>query len=205
MQTLWVLFKSRFTHEQRRDYGAFDTQAILDAWQHLPANVINPERNKRQHLSDVLASNEIERDYAYNRALFMRVSQGWYQFNPQLSVRRRLAEEEVWQPIYSALNLPLINEFSGTLVWDSIEKYSAMANMPKPSVPIPAERIIALNEAKLKEAAVLEAEQRAALERWQKEQAASKLTEEPKWGTKKAKQREIERVRKEIEDRKKLF
>jgi len=35
----------------------------------------------------VLSRNEVARDYAYNRALFMRVAQGWYQFNPQLAVR----------------------------------------------------------------------------------------------------------------------
>ena len=74
VQTLWVLFKSRFTHWQRRRNGAFETRDILDAWQHLPANVVRPGRNKRQHLSSVLARNEIDRDYAYNRALFMRLA-----------------------------------------------------------------------------------------------------------------------------------
>ena len=88
-QTLWTLFKSRFTHWQRRSRGAFETQAILEAWQHLPANVVRPERNKRAHLSSVLSRNDVERNYAYNRALFMRVAQGWYQFNPKLSLRRR--------------------------------------------------------------------------------------------------------------------
>jgi hypothetical protein len=38
--------------------------------------------------------------------------QGWYQFNPKLAVRRRVAGDEQWLPIYAALNLPLINEFS---------------------------------------------------------------------------------------------
>jgi hypothetical protein len=46
-QTLWVLFKSRFTHRQRRTNGAFESQAILDAWQYLPANIVRPERNRR--------------------------------------------------------------------------------------------------------------------------------------------------------------
>lgn len=109
LQTLWTLFRSRFTHRQRRPYAAFETQAILEAWQHLPANVVRPERNKRQHLSSVLSRNEVERDYAYNRALFARVTQGWYQLNPKLSVRRRQGDEEFWLPIYAALNLPLIN------------------------------------------------------------------------------------------------
>ena len=211
-QTLWVLFKSRFTHPQRRDYGAFDTHAILEAWQYLPANVVYPERNKRAHLSGVLARNEVERDYAYNRALFMRVSQGWYQFNPQLSVRRCQGEQEIWQPVYAALNLPLINEFArdydfaADSVRDNIGKYCAMANMPKPPIPIPLERLWAEKEAAEKELAKREAERLAALKRWQEQQAADKqrkLTEEPKWGTKEAKRREIERVRREIEARKK--
>jgi hypothetical protein len=63
----------------------FETQAILDSWQHLPANIVRPERNRRSHLSSVLARNEVDRDYAYNRALFKRVAQGWYQFNPKNS------------------------------------------------------------------------------------------------------------------------
>lgn len=102
-QTLWTLFRSRFTHRQRRPYAAFETQAILEAWQHLPANVVRPERNNCQHLSSVLSRNEVEREYAYNRALFTRVTQGWYQFNPKLSVRRRRGDEELWVPIYAAL------------------------------------------------------------------------------------------------------
>ena len=134
-QTMWALFKSRFTHRQRRSYGAFDTQAILDAWRHLPANVVRPERNKRAHLSSVLSRNEVDRDYAYNRALFRRAAQGWYQFNPRLSVRRQHGEEELWTPVYAALNLPLINEFARRDdweggIWDRIAEYMAMAGLP---------------------------------------------------------------------------
>jgi hypothetical protein len=139
-QTLWVLFKSRFTHRQRRNMGAFEAQAIMEAWKHLPASVLRLERNKRQYLSSVLARNEIQRDYAYNRSLFMRVGLGWYQFNPKLSVRRRQGEEECWTPIYAALNLPLINEFSVTNNWNgvanSISGYLAMAGLPMRTIPI---------------------------------------------------------------------
>lgn len=207
-QTLWVLFKSRFTHPQRRSYAAFETQAILEAWQNMPANVVYPERNKRQHLSGVLARNEVARDYAYNRALFMRVAQGWYQFNPQLLVRHRQDKEEIWHPIFAALNLPLVNEFARQYAfepypgWNRIDEYCALANMPKPAVPITAERVIALREAAEVERAKQEAEQQAALKRWQ-EQKKRELSEKPKWGTKEAKRLEIERLRKEIEARKK--
>ena len=77
-----------------------------------------------------------------------------------------------------------------------------MANMPKPSIPIPAERAIALHEAAEMERAKQEAEREAALKRWQ-EHKKRELSNKPKWGTKEAKRREIERIRKEIEDRKK--
>lgn len=204
-QTLWTLFKSRFTHSQRRAYGAFETRAILDAWQHLPANVVRPERNKRGHLSGVLARNEVERDYAYNRALFMRVSQGWYQFNPRLSVRRRHGDEELWMPIYTALNLPLINEFAHDDGWESvggrIAEYLAKAGLPAPTIPLAAEREYARQAA-----AVREREEQAARARQIGEQIAARrgnFAQAPKWGTREAKRAEIERVRREIAERNK--
>lgn len=141
-QTLWVLFKSRFTQVQRRPHGAFEAQAILDAWQHLPLNVVKAERKKRQHLSSVLARNEVERDYAYNRALFARIAVGWYQFNPLLSVRRKTQDGEIWVPIYQALNLAFIGEFAVNSVWDRIDAYLDMAQLPKRGVPILAKRTI---------------------------------------------------------------
>ena len=205
-QTMWVLFKSRFTYWQRHDNGAFETRNILQAWRHLPAHVVPIERNKRQHLSGVLARNEIHRDYAYNRALFMRVTQGWYQFNPRLSVRVRYGEEERWMPVYAALNLRLISEFSyGDVresVADAIDGYLAMSGLPERTTPIAAERALAANTALLRQAEEREAEARAALARVEAVQAAARQ-QPPKWGTREAKRVEIERVRREIEERKK--
>ena len=192
-QTLWTLFKSRFTHRQRRPYGAFETQAILEAWTHLPANVVRPERNKRQHLSGVLSRNEVERDYAWNRALFVRVAQGWYQFNPKLAVRRKKGDADIWMPIYQALNLPFISEFAWDFVWDRIDEYLAMAGLPARTVPISAERAIARHEA-------------AARDREKRESDPpneKRESDRPKWGTPEAKQWEIERLRQEIEKKKK--
>ncbi len=51
-----------------------------------------------------------------------------------------------------------------------------------------------------------EHEERAALERWREEQAATLQRQheaEPKWGTKEAKRMEIERIRRKIEERNK--
>ena len=52
----------------------------------------------------------MDRDYAYNRRLFVRVAHGWYQFNPALALRRRNASGESWQPLFDALNLRFVAE-----------------------------------------------------------------------------------------------
>jgi Ankyrin repeat len=206
-QTLWVLFKSRFTHRQRRPYGAFEAQAILEAWQNLPANVVRPERNKRQHLSHVLSRNEVERDYAYNRALFVRITQGWYQLNPKLAVRRNQSDAAAWVPIYQALNLSFIGEFAWDFVWERLDEYLAMAGLPERAIPIAAERAVAREQAAARDREKRESEERAALEQRLAEQRAMRKrreTEPPKWGTPEAKRREIERVRREIAKGKKV-
>ncbi|OGA71444.1 MAG: hypothetical protein A3G81_15765 [Betaproteobacteria bacterium RIFCSPLOWO2_12_FULL_65_14] len=206
-QTFWVLFKSRFTHSQRRPYAALETRAILEAWQHLPANVVRPERNRRQHLSAVLARNEVEREYAYNRSLFMRVSQGWYQFNAKLSVRRREGDNETWVPVYRALNLPLVAEFASGSVWQRIDEYLAMAGLPARTIPIAAERATERERAHLRERSRRQAEEAERIERWRAAQAAGPLAPqpaEPKWGTPEARRQEIEGVRQAIEARRKL-
>jgi hypothetical protein len=206
-QTLWVSFKSRFTHPQRRPYGAFETQVILDAWQAMPANVVRPERNKRQHLSNVLARNEVARDYAHNRALFQRVAQGWYQLHPQLAVRRGPGSEDVWLPVYAALNLPLIHEFALADLWDPLGRYLSSAGLPVPPSPVAAERAIARRDAAQQQRERQAAEERAALERyWAGRAAAEKAdnaVKQPAWGTPEAKRRELERLRREIDARKK--
>jgi hypothetical protein len=144
-QTFWVLFKSRFTHVQRRPLAALESRDILEAWENLPANVVIKERKQRPYLSGVLARNEVSRDYAYNRCLFKRWATGWYQFNPALSVRRRRHGEEVWTPIFEALNLPFIAEFTSFGPgWNgvrlSLNAYLKEAGLPEVSLPIAAAR-----------------------------------------------------------------
>ncbi len=203
-QTLWALFKTRFTHKQRRPYAAFETQAILEVWKELPANVVRPERNKRQHLSGVMSRNEIERDYAYNRALFQRVAQGWYQFNPKLSMRRKVDGAESWVPIYQALNLPFVNEVTWDFVWPRVDEYMELAGMPERAVPIAAERALARQQAVAVEREREAKELQESIERRRAEMLAARQHKEaapPKWGTRTAKQVEIERIRKEIEEK----
>jgi hypothetical protein len=134
-QTLWALFKSCFSHPARRYYGVFDAQAVLDAWQNLPAGVLRPERNRRQHVSALLSRNEVDRDYAYNRALFKRARQGWYVFNPALQLRRRSGEGEHWVPLAEALNLRLIGETCVVTVWEMIRHQLGLPEPAPEQVP----------------------------------------------------------------------
>ncbi|MFU2488993.1 ankyrin repeat domain-containing protein [Thauera sp. WH-1] len=211
VQTLWVLFRSRFTRPQRRFLAAFEAQAILDAWQHLPGSVLRAERNKRQHLSSVLARNEVARDYAYNRQLFRRVEQGWYQFNPQLSVRRRVrvegaegGEVESWVPVFQALNLPLVAEFARRETWRMVDEYGAAAKLAPCPTPIMMERAIAREEEaeRAQAEALRQAEERRRQAIAAREKArAEAQAQPPAWGTPQAKAREIERIRREIEAR----
>jgi len=209
-QTCWTLFKSRFTHVLRQPHAAFETSAILAAWAHLPANVVRPERNKRQHLSSVLSRNEVDRDYAYNRALFKRVAQGWYQFNPALAVRH--GGEGVWTPIFQALNLPFIAEFTEVMGWDSswpaLEDYLHQAGLAAATIPIAADREWAREEvARLERVARFqeEARLREEAETRRKARLMAPVPEpepdrEPPWGTPKAKKQAIERLRRRIEE-----
>jgi hypothetical protein len=143
----------------------------------------------------VLARNEVERDYAYNRALFQRVAQGWYQFNPQLSVRRRENGEETWTPIFKALNLPFLNEFAREMLTSRIDVYLEQAGLPERTTPIVAERALAeLQKEKLRREHEAKALQ---------EQMAARKAQPPAWGTPAAQQAEIERIRREIKNKRK--
>ena len=216
-QTLWTVFKSRFTHIDRTLNCAFDSKAILQAWQGLPDGVLRATRNKRQHVSQVLSRNEVDRDYSYNRALFKRLSHGWYQFNPALEVRcRSVTGEEFWRPVLAALNLPLIAEFSAAYSRSALNAYLVSAGMTRCPVPIMAEREALRREEEDRRhretLQQLERErERAALsaqrERLRAQQARAKDTK-PRWGTPEARleavldlQRRIDKLHEEEKPR----
>jgi hypothetical protein len=216
-QTMWTLFKSRFTHPGR-SYPAFDTATILRAWEHMPARVVRIERNRRAHLSGVLSRNEADRDYAWNRALFKRVRQGWYQFNPALAVRVRAGAEDSWRPVFLALNLPLIGEFALDFQWSFVRNLLAIAQLPEWAVPIAAERTVARREAEQRALqAERDAHEREARERqaaraatlsararlraaFAPEPAETDVDVEPKWGTREARRLERKRLQRRIEE-----
>lgn len=222
-QSFWTLFKSRFTRIDRTFNCALDTKAILRAWEGLPESILRAARNKRQHLSHVLSRNEVERDYAYNRALFKRIAHGWYQFNPALEVRVRSGAEESWRPVFAALNLPLIGEFSTPYSRSYLNEYLTWTGMPACPVPIMAEREVAREAQETRreqeELRRLEAERlrlekenaelRARFERRGTQQTAHPATGgKPRWGTPEARleammelQRQIDKSREPRDDK----
>ena len=214
-QTFWTLFKSRFTHIDRTLNCALDTRAILRAWEALPENILRATRNRRQHLSHVLSRNEVERDYAYNRALFRRVAHGWYQFNATLEVRCRSGGgEELWRPVFAALNLPLIGEFSTPYSRSAVNEFLGAAGLPACPTPIMAERETARlqeearreqEELRRQEAQRLERErERAGLlaqrERRRTQQATHPTADvKPRWGTPEARWEAMMELQRRIE------
>lgn len=108
LQTLWCLFREQLGLVSLwQDHSNFDSSFVLDVWAHLPHSVLRPERRRRQHISALLARNEVARDYAYNRRLFRRVARGRYQFDPGLSIRVRQDDKSSWVPVLKRLNVGL--------------------------------------------------------------------------------------------------
>ena len=160
-----------------------------------------PERAKRQHISSVLSRNEAARDYAYNRRLFVRVELGWYQLNPQISVRRRDKEDagsEAWTPLCQALNLPLVTEFTHLENLGAAIRLAAAASIAIDARPLLKRPLIARAEEALRAQEAMERVREEARERFNASRRKPIVDELPKWGTPQAKAREIERIRAEI-------
>lgn len=117
----------------------FDTAAIFAVWNALPHSLIPAYQRKRSYLSTVLARNEIGSNYVSNRALFLRVKLGVYDFNPKLQLRYE--PQLPWQPLLQTLNLPLLMESCNS--WGAIVRIAANAGIALADAPIFAERIMA--------------------------------------------------------------
>ncbi|HJS92139.1 MAG TPA: UvrD-helicase domain-containing protein [Steroidobacteraceae bacterium] len=198
-QTLWALLKDRFAYARRGSGGAFESESVLLAWEHFPVSIVRRERNRRGHISAVLARNEVSRDYAYNRALFVRVSHGFYLLNPALELRYREGEGEVWRPMGSALNLPLVKEFTIEYYQGAIDRYLKAAGL----APSPAKSSRERRKGPRRRAAAREPEPAPVEEKPGEE---STLWDElnapgvPKWGTPQARMREMLRLQRRIDE-----
>lgn len=138
-QTMWATFRDRFLEPY---LPAYDTSVVMHAYAHLPLHVLSEQQGKRAFISALLSRNEIARDYAYNRRLFLRLRQGYYQFNPELAVRRRGPEGETWISIYQALNLPLLREIAQPILDRTIDFLLKRGGLPVPAEPPMAAKLL---------------------------------------------------------------
>lgn len=103
-----ALFKLKYNYESGPSLDGFTNEILEFGFAALPDSVISENRKKRPYLSSVLARNEVSRDYAYNRHLFLRTSIGHYIFNPGIDVKIN----DVWLNIYDLVQLPAMLENS---------------------------------------------------------------------------------------------
>jgi hypothetical protein len=99
-QLVYVLLRRHLSTQAGWRHG-MRVGDLLRAAGALPLPVLRADRRRREYLSPVLARNEAGRDYAYNRRLFLRLSQGRYVLNPRLELRFG----EAFVPVYDAMGV----------------------------------------------------------------------------------------------------
>ncbi len=109
---LVALLQLRLNYPHGYQVG-FRVDDLLGPLEAFPEAVFPEQRRRRGYLSGVLARNEVTRDYAYNRKLFVRVGHGFYVPNPSLSVRAG----DGWMPLYDRLYPPEIDRHTRTALW----------------------------------------------------------------------------------------
>jgi len=80
---------------------AFTAKDIAEQIQHLPEAILTTRRKRQTYISGILSSNEINRDFKYNRKLFLRIRRGHYVINPRLKIRLK----DDWMAIHELLDL----------------------------------------------------------------------------------------------------
>ncbi|AWP24753.1 hypothetical protein C4901_16695 [Acidiferrobacter sp. SPIII_3] len=106
-QTLWALIPNAPV-----DHGlvlGFRRGLLERVWARLPDIIVPPNRKQGPYISGLLARNEINRDYAYNRRLFVRAQQGVYLLQSHLYLRDPDREGE-WRHWTQAHNLEFLQE-----------------------------------------------------------------------------------------------
>ncbi len=108
LNALVALLQLRLNYPHGYQVG-FRVDDLLGPLEAFPEAVFPEQRRRRGYLSGVLARNEVSRNYAYNRKLFVRVGHGFYVPNPSLSVRAG----DGWMPLYDRLYPPEIDRHTG--------------------------------------------------------------------------------------------
>ncbi len=88
----------------------FFADSLLKTLDCLPEHLWPEARRKKEYLNSVLARAEIELGYRPARKLWKRRETGYYMPAPDMKLRRKTADGEVWIPIGEALNLTAVSD-----------------------------------------------------------------------------------------------
>jgi hypothetical protein len=99
--------------------GSFQAKDILEAIEYFSKDVLPTRRKKQSYISSILANNEVDRAYRYNRKLFKRLKLGHYIFNPSLALKI----EGEWVNIYQICQLDKLHFYPETATswWNNTE------------------------------------------------------------------------------------
>ena len=64
----------------------FSVSDFVGFAENMPDEIISERRKKRPYINSILANNEVDRDFIYNKKLFKRVRLGVYILNPDLKI-----------------------------------------------------------------------------------------------------------------------
>ena len=95
-QLIMAVFNMMFPDYMRRSVHGFRAADIVRLLDPLALG----RKFTRGYVSGVLARNEVDRDYAYNRRVFRRIGHGLYVLNPQMRIR--ISND--WFPVYDLLD-----------------------------------------------------------------------------------------------------
>jgi hypothetical protein len=106
LHSMVALFEDVVRRKVKHSHPAFETGDFLTALKPFPVNILPKHRRQRAYLSGVLSRNELHRDDAASRRLFLRVSRGFYVPNPAMEVEI----ENTWINICDLLHLDAMDE-----------------------------------------------------------------------------------------------
>ena len=90
------------------EYNCLKIDEFMEFIEKMPEYILPEYRRRRSYVNSILANNEINRDFIYNKKLFKRIVRGGYIFNPDLMVIEAYCIKLV---IFCAILLPIIFAF----------------------------------------------------------------------------------------------
>ncbi len=100
MQACITNYSRIFASAWFRLYGFCTALLMRDAFERFPEVVVRAARRKRTYLNHLFARNERDGSYKPNRKLWVRARQGYYMFNPEVSLKVQQRDgSEAWLPL----------------------------------------------------------------------------------------------------------